>query len=267
MLEILTAQQARGASQLDFCYVCGKPFTDGNPSTRDHVPPKKIFLVEDRNWPLILPTHEKCNSGYSFSDEQAKGLIALLHPSNTGIPPLHTKLVGTITRGDTPTGVLLAGLSSLVPTVFKILRACHAALYRKYLPDQTKHMVLLPLPLFDPETGHVGTETRLPQHEMLCNILKDNRRLSRIDRIHAYNGKFRFETVWTTSDDGVTNFAVFAIDIYCWHLLAANVLGCPQGCFGFYNINTQPFPQHASLAVRTIELPFHYSEPLNPFEE
>ena len=42
---------------------------------------------------------------------------------------------------------------------------------------------------------------------------------------------------WTAADDGVTNFAVFGIDIYCWHHLADEVLGRPQGCIGLYRIN------------------------------
>jgi hypothetical protein len=98
MIEIINAQQAR---QLDFCYMCGKPFIDDNPSTRDHVPPKSIFLAEDRDWPLILPAHEHCNSEYSFSDEQAKGLIGLLHSTNTGTPPVKTNLVPHFTNNAT----------------------------------------------------------------------------------------------------------------------------------------------------------------------
>ncbi|OHB81757.1 MAG: hypothetical protein A2Z38_09770 [Planctomycetes bacterium RBG_19FT_COMBO_48_8] len=266
MREITTGQQAREVSKLDFCYMCGNPFTDTNPSTRDHVPPKKIFLLEDRNWPLILPAHEKCNSEYSFSDEQAKGLLTLLHPDTPGYPPLKTSLIGMIKRDDKPVGVLLEGLS-LGTIVHKILRACHAALYHEFLPVKTNNQILLPLPIFDPKTGQVAQESHLPQHKVLCKLLKDNRRISNIDRIQAYNGKFRFEAVWSTADDDETNFAVFGIDIYNWHHLANQVLGRPQGCIGFYRINKNAFPDNASVASKSIELPFTYSELLNPFEE
>jgi hypothetical protein len=266
MLEIVTDQQAREVSRLDFCYMCGRPFTESNPSTRDHVPPKRIFLTKDRSWPLILPAHEECNSEYSFSDEQAKGLLALLHPTNIGNPPRRTKLIGILKSGDKPTGVLLEGLL-LGTIVSKILRACHAALYRQYLPLQTTNMILLPLPTFDPETGQVAKETHLPQHKMFCKLLKDNRRIGNVDRIQAYNGKFRFEAVWSTADDDVTNFAVFGIDIYGWHQLAHEVLGRLQGCIGIYHISKDASPKDASVAPRSIEFPFTYSEPLNPFEE
>jgi len=266
MIEITTQQQARPVSQLDFCYVCGKPFTENNPSTRDHVPPRSIFLAEDRNWPLILPAHEECNSEFSFSDEQAKGLLDLLRPSDDPTPPLKTKKVGRVEREGKPAGVLLKGLS-LRRIVAKLLRACHAALYREYLRNEdTNRAVLLPCPIFDPDTGSVDKNELLPQHEMLCKVIKDNRSISNVDRIQACNGKFRFEVVWGSLDnDKKTHFGIFAVDIYEWHNLANNVLGSPQGCFGMYRLNRSPIPQNACVAT-SIELPHRYLEPLNPFE-
>jgi len=200
MVEVVTQQQAREVRDLDFCYICGDPFTNKRPATRDHVPPRSIFLQEDRNWPLILPAHSECNSEYSFSDEQAAGLIHLLHPTNTGQFPLNTRPVGIVVEGDTPKGILLEGLP-LPLIVHRILRACHAALYCEYLPTKTRNMIQLPLPIFDPKTGNVAKETRLPQNRVLCKLLKDNRRLSRVDRIQAYNGKFRFDVapIWLAS--------------------------------------------------------------------
>ncbi len=266
MVEIITAQQARKVSLLDFCYVCGNPFTESNPSTRDHVPPKKIFIAEDRGWPLILPAHNECNSEYSFSDEQAKGLIALLHPKDTVVPPLKTEQVGIVKRDGKPTGVLLKGLS-LRRIAAKILRACHAALYHEFLRNEdTNRAVLLPLPIFDPETGNIDENELLPQHQILCKLLKDNRKISNVDHIQAYNGKFRFEVVWSTADDNESHFGVFAIDIYNWHNLGGKVLGRPQGCFGMYRLNKSPIPKNACVAT-SVELPFTYLEPLNPFEE
>ena len=128
-------------------------------------------------------------------------------------------------------------------------------------------MILLPLPIFNPETDPVAEETRILQRKMLCKLLKDNRRLSNIDRIRAYNGKFRFEVVWRKADDDVTKFAAFGIDIYDWHHLAEEFLGYPQGCVGIYHISKNDVPDNASVASKSIQLPFKYSEPLNPFEE
>jgi hypothetical protein len=73
--------------------------------------------------------------------------------------------------------------------------------------------------------------------------------------------------VWSTADDNATNFAAFAINMYDWHCLANDVLGRPQGCVGTYHFGKDAIPINASVASKTIELPFTYSEPLNPFEE
>jgi hypothetical protein len=266
MVEIITAQQARETSQVGFCYVCGNPFTESSPSTDDHVPPKSVFLADDRDWPLILPAHKKCNQEYSFSDEQAKGLVALLHPTDTVALPLKTEEVGTVEHGGQPTGVLLKGLK-LRRIVAKILRACHTALYREFLRNEdTNRAILLPLPIFDAETGNVDKNELLPQHQMFCKLLKDNRKIANVDRIQVYNGKFRFEVVWKTMDDGESHCGVFAIDIYNWHNLASEVLGRPQGCCGMYRLNKSPIPDNACVAT-SVELPFNYLELLNPFEE
>jgi hypothetical protein len=65
----------------------GEPFTEDDPKTRDHVPPRSAFQSDDRNWPLILPAHEQCNSEYSFSDERAQGVVALVPTSVDAIRP------------------------------------------------------------------------------------------------------------------------------------------------------------------------------------
>lgn len=265
MIEIATSRQAKKVAGLDFCYVCGKPFTESYPSTRDHVPPKSAFMPEDRDWPLILPAHEECNTEYSFRDEQAKGLIALLHKPEKAIPPLKTELAGVVERDGQLTGVLLEGLR-LRSIVAKILRACHAALYGEFLKEEdTSKAILLPLPAFDPETGNAHEYEFLSQHEVFCKMLKDNRRVGNVDTIEAFNGKFRFQVVWAVSDDGHYHFGVFAIDLYEWHNLASHVLGQPQGCCGVYRLGRSPAPGNASVAT-SIELPFKYNEPRNPFE-
>jgi len=234
------------------------------PQTRDHVPPKKIFKSSDRSWPLILPAHEKCNSELSMSDEQAKELVAALHSGPVSTPPTRTRPVGVVKRLGEPTGGLLQGLP-LGQIIARILRGCHAALYRDYLPLDTENMILTPLPKFDSKTGEIAEETFLPQHELFCNQLKNNRKIQNVDRIHAYNGNFRFEAVWLTAD-GVTNVAAFGIDIYNWHKLGDEVLGRSQGCVGSYRIKGNIVPKGASVATQ-LELPFRYHEPLNPFEE
>jgi hypothetical protein len=265
MRDIVTEHQLREVMQLTFCYLCGEAFTDEDPRTRDHVPPKSVFRPDDRSPPLILPTHEECNATYSKVDEQAKELFALLHQGPASRPLVRTEIVGIVSRDGEPSGVLLRGLK-LKPMITKVLRACHAALYGAFLPEQTPNMILPPLAEFDPETHDVARSTLLPQHQIFCKMLKDNRRIGNVDRLHAYNGKFRFEVVWGAFDDHRGHFAAFAVDIYAWHRLGGNVLGRPQGCIGMYRTHDDIIPEGASVAPG-IELGFAWKEPLNPFEE
>ncbi len=265
MTEIVTRQQAREVMRLDFCYVCGEPFTEDNPRTRDHVPPRSVFQSEDRNWPLILPAHDRCNSEYSFSDEQAQGLVALVHASGDGVPPLGTEVTGIEDEQGELCGAAMTGLN-LSRIVAKILRACYAALYGEFLrEDQTNRAIILPLPILDRETLDVHASEQYQMHEPLCKILKDNRQVGNIDRIEAYNGKFCFHTVWVTADDGVHHVGIFAIDLYGWHGLADEMVGTPQGCFGTYRLSKTSPPVGASIATE-LELPYRYSQPRNPFE-
>lgn len=127
-------------------------------------------------------------------------------------------------------------------------------------------MVLTPLPEFDPKTYDVVTDTFLAQHKVLCKMLKDNRRIENVDRLHAYDGKFRFELVWGAFDSQPRYFAAFGVDIYEWHRLGDNVLARPQGCLGTYRMDGDAIPEHASVAPG-IALGFTWKEPLNPFEE
>ena len=265
MREIITNSQARDVRNLGFCYLCGENFDGAGQKTRDHVPPKGVFRIEDRDWPLILPACHRCNQQYSYLDQQAMDLIHLLHPERSRKFPTGTEEAGIGLRNGWPVAVLMRGLRPR-PVITKIIKACHTALYAMVLPSETRHNLQLPFPEFDPQTGRPVTPTFYPSPHLICKILKDNRRIRNVDRIHAYNGKFKFEAVWSKSDCGRETWAAFAIDLYDWHLLANDVLGHPQWCVGFYMIGNQPLPPDTSVAP-AIELGFTWTQPLNPFEE
>lgn len=79
MASILTQKELRDAGRLDFCYLFGDRFEASSKRSSDHVPPKAIFAKEDRDPPLILPTHHKCNQKRSGEDELIGQIVALLH--------------------------------------------------------------------------------------------------------------------------------------------------------------------------------------------
>lgn len=52
----------------NICYICGKK----NPDTRDHIPPKNLFLSKYRSLDgglITVPSHLKCNKKYELDDE------------------------------------------------------------------------------------------------------------------------------------------------------------------------------------------------------
>ena len=79
MPELSTQVAFRPVQSLAFCYLCGEGFSEHAEKTRDHIPPKSIFAPEDREPPLILPTHRNCNEAQSGYDEVVGQLIAAIH--------------------------------------------------------------------------------------------------------------------------------------------------------------------------------------------
>ena len=184
MREIITNNQARDVRNLGFCYLCGEEFNSARQKTRDHVPPKGIFRKDDRDWPLILPACRRCNEHYSYLDQQAMGRIHLLHRERPRKLPTGTGQGGIGLRNGRPVAVLMRGLRPR-PVITKILKASHAALYGMVLPSGTRHNLQLPFPEFDPQTGRPLTRTFHPSPYLICKMLKDNRRVQNVDRIHG----------------------------------------------------------------------------------
>ena len=68
-LALETHRDFRNAWRRGFCYLCGKPLASEVRNSPDHVPPKALFGKQDRDPPLILPTHFDCNQNRSQEDE------------------------------------------------------------------------------------------------------------------------------------------------------------------------------------------------------
>ena len=77
-VSLTTQKQLRQIRDPGFCYICGKRWVKSERMNRDHVPPRKLFAEKDRNPPLILRTHVKCNNGHSPYDEQIAQAVSLL---------------------------------------------------------------------------------------------------------------------------------------------------------------------------------------------
>ena len=155
MIELRTQKELRAVRGLQFCCICGKPFTKGEKRTRQHVPPKAIFAERDRTPPLILPAHEECNGDQSPLDTVIGQLVALLH----GHYPQQRDLKLQVDAFDSGNGKMSAGVKHLPITtiIFRWARCFHAALYGEYLQDQGG-CVLPPFPAGDVVNGAIVYE-------------------------------------------------------------------------------------------------------------
>lgn len=189
----------RKVQKLPFCYLCGKRLVV--PQNNDHVPPDAIFRSSDRNFPLTLPTHEKCNRDRSAEDQVIGQLVGLLHRKSPN--PRQNKL--TVHGGRFPDGTAGAVLYDidLRAIIRRWIRGFHAALYGEFLPDNSGLFMTSP-PLPEGEPTGVGVRFNqipavLPE---FVKELKRNRVTNTLDRILCRNKKCRYECVWTQADRG-----------------------------------------------------------------
>jgi hypothetical protein len=262
MVEIKTDKDLRSVRNLSFCYLCGEEFQQNDIVTKDHVPPKAVFLSQDRTRPLILPTHERCNQEQSITDEIVGQLISAL---NNKYPDRKNMRVKISIHRDSAYQVpflFLEGIDMRI-VLIRWLRAFHAALYKEYLPTNTPNVLEDPLPRGRKENGKVKFD-KIGEHlPLFVQTIKKNRKAGRIDRIECFNGKCIYECTWETTDDGRWS-CFFALKIYDWENLGDKLLP-KRGCVGWY-MPSSGKPKNASEGVtRLLEIPCRNTDKLDPF--
>lgn len=266
MPTIADQKQAREVQKLDFCFMCGGPFckeSEHLKKTPDHLPPQAVFAVADKNFPLQVPAHWKCNNDWSNGDDVIGELVAILHGKTK--EPEKTRLEFQLAK-DEVTGDAVVGVGGLniERHVIRWVRGFHAALYREFLPDQgsTDFCVSLPTPRLLSSPSATRTMSGLQRnHVKFVEVIKKNRKAARLDRIHCNNGKFTYECVWTTCDTG-QDCCVFAIQLYDWQKLGPTTR--PSGsCVGLY-LPQNGRPTHGTQEA-SIEIPILNLEPFDAF--
>jgi hypothetical protein len=258
---VLDDQQAmRELQRLPFCYLCGRELAAGEPCNRDHVPPTSIFAEADRDFPLILPTHQACNGGWSAHDEAIGHLVGVLHGRQAPDAPRLEFASGEFADGSH--GVAVRGLD-----LRSVIRRCvcgfHAALYREPLVAPRGFATCPPLPEVKvDEQG--GRYVEVPEvFEKFVEELKRNRATGTLDRILCRNGKCRYECVWSRADNG-SWLCLYGFDLYGWRRLGDDAHYEPRGCVGTFQLAEAGVPEGAT---RTTELVFTVEnlERLDPF--
>jgi hypothetical protein len=255
-----TQKAMRKVRALPFCYLCGDPLTD--PQNDDHVPPTAIFLNGDRNFPLILPTHDRCNGDRSSEDQVIGQLVGVLH----GKAPdaRHDKLdVKPVLFEDGTVGAAVRDVD-LRAIIRRWVRGFHAALYEEFLPDKARMFSTCP-PL--PEAQRPNGEVRpVPVASVLPRFveeIKRNRATGSLDRVMCRNGKCVYECVWAQADRGQW-LCVYALDLYGWIKLGDPVHFEARGCVGTYRRVQGGTPRRATTGTRLV-FSVENREGLDPF--
>lgn len=237
-MEISSQKQLRDHGTPEFCYLCGERLDGPSPINRDHCPPKGLFAPGDReNFPVILPTHERCNNAWKEADELIGIITDALHARNKSqdfshTSRLHAKFVGF---GE----YQAASVSNLplAPMAARIVRGMHALLYKEYLPVNTKSKFHIPLPEAGMDTGSMIAP--LEQTYIFSGVIRKALLSNTADVIRAYSGNFKYACTWEQFDNGQP-FCVFCFDIYAFHALSPPISNFPRAFIGIYVPQSQP---------------------------
>ncbi|MCX5643149.1 MAG: hypothetical protein NTZ17_00445 [Phycisphaerae bacterium] len=262
-MEITSDIQLRQAQKLAFCYLCGRGFEVKEHVTRDHVPPKAVFLPCDRTKPLILPTHDNCNQRESRGDEVVGQLIGALYGVYPRMERRRVK-IGVYENAVNKTPVLALEGISLTGVIARCIKGFHAALYGEYLPKTTPHWFDPPTAVGSKKGNQIVFEETRPHFLLFVRTIKKNRKAGRVDRISCFNDKCVYECVWERTDGG-TWACFFALNIYDWKELGDASHQPRRGCVGFY-MPTRGRPPQAMIGItRVLEIPIPNAEAFDPF--
>lgn len=259
MIELRTQPQLRAVRDgLGFCCLCGES-TPGFNDTKQHVPPQSVFAKEDRSPPLKLPAHRACNEALSALDEafgQFVGISRGVHAA----PGVQRFIVE---RHVDPAGRVVGGIahgSFPMPTaIATVVRQFHAALYRAYIPTPGGYL-WMPVPEGNVKDGKIVFDPPGEDRLMFVQVLKQQRKAGRVDRILICNDKCEYICTWLNMDNG-REFCLFALRIYNWSASGPPIDSHQRGCMGWYFC---PTPPEASRGTR-LHVAASNFEKLDPF--
>jgi hypothetical protein len=249
MIELSQQKDFRKVRDLPFCYLCGKTFYKLDATNHDHVPPKSVFKITDRNIPLKLKVHkEGCHSPINLDDEVLGQLICLFHGKQ---PDEQNDKLKIDIYQKIGSGELLASFTqrNIEFLLKRWLKGFHAALYRTPIPEGTKFAIQSPFPSGTLKDGHFDTNPIEDQHYAFVECIKRNRAARNLDTLVANNEKLRYECVWDQLSDKSWG-CIFAIDLYGWIDLGDTNNFLPRGCAGLYSMPDGKAPCASSLATK-----------------
>jgi hypothetical protein len=261
MPSLIGQKQLSHLRKLPFCYICGKVFHQVDIPNRDHVPPQScISNIDKVQSPLILPTHQICNSAYKVADERLGQFLSVLHGK---IPkPEHNLLKFTHFYDELDQGAYFQVLQSVdvYGAVARWLMALHAALYQQPLHPNFKYAIELPLDVGYLKEGKPTADTGRPNQRTMCEErISCNRAIKTVDKIAAWNGKLQYECTWFKGPTSA--ICVFWLSFYQWSRLSRISKKQEKECVGFYIIPIDELPAQATIASELLAYTYKFRFP------
>lgn len=265
MVSVVNQVQLRAVRDLPFCHVCGQALTGPGATDHDHVPPQTCFDKSDRNPPLKLRTHVRCNNESKLNDEKVGELIAAQR--HRAINPAKTKLrIRTIRDAKTQRDFATFENLDVTGAIRRWIGGFHAALYARPLPPGSPFQITAPLPRGTLIGTTIQVDAILPQHAVFVQTIKLNRSARNFDTVRTCAGKLQYECVWAQEDRGTRWFCIFALNLYDWISIGDIKNFKPRGCVGAYALPAFDAPPNASRATH-IHAPVANKSPFDPFGE
>lgn len=249
MIHKRTQKDVRSAQDLPFCYICGNAFgeTEDLKNHPDHLPAKTCFHNNDRNFPLKVACHKKCNGSNSDFDIRIGQLFLPIHqrvPSDPGNLMLDVEPVND-ERGGQPVGTL-RGLN-IKPEVWRWVRGFHSALYSEFLPAHCDHEIFEPLGRLVEFGDDLFPAAESEKRWKITRSVQAHLKNDRFDEIVCNNEKLRYVCFWMPHRNGHCECA-FALDVNSWHELGDARLG-KRGCVGQYSVARDVPPEDAAIEI------------------
>lgn len=242
MVSLLNQRDFRPIQRLQFCYLCSEEFKQGDSINRDHVPPDAAFAVDQKE-PLLLPTHQACNSRHGPHDEKMSQLLGLRRgqvPSNSA----HWRLEVAEVEG----GFAALTNVNIHGAVWRWIRGFHAALYREPLKVGFPGELNTPFPSAQIKPEGIVLDVPTGNYPQLARILDNNRAASNVDRIVSNKGGVTYTCVWGRPEQQGPWLCAFSLDVSEWTDLGEPRL-YQRDCLGFYVQNA--IPASATIEVRS----------------
>jgi hypothetical protein len=266
MPRITTQREFAESKQPSFCYLCGEPLDNGDPTNEDHCPPKSIFGISDRSdYPIVLKVHEDCNHQWCLSDDMLVLFFDPLSGQGKVGKERHRSRMEKRKVSVGFEGRVIDGYTNLPlrPFAARVVRCMHAVLYKEWLPPGVAEgHIMFPFA----EANRQGELVSAQQSKVslaMARTIASSVKADTFDYVIAYNRKFKYVCCWSSDECGMP-ICLWAFDILNMSQMAEPFPGLPKAVIGHYAVSL-PRGSHSKATV--LSMPLTTGEAEYPFPE